>query len=1730
MGRKLNLSHLSDGECRQILDVIQRDFRLRQKEKDRIGILKKKVEEEEEKRSVLSRQQAFNQKHCMRCFSAFGMLFNKRGQCVVCHYFFCKECRICVHSILWICKGCITERQLQSQAFEWYYDKIKDRFRRYGSAKVVRSLYKRKSNEYSESPSDQSNTDSGFEHQLSPHRRNNSIPLEDKSTNTDKELLESMRPDMETVSTQWPPANRRNSYTRSESLSPDTESWQNIRLDPNIYKNNTSEISVEVFCEKMPTSPISKGITQHERFSAGIQPAVDPAVTHLKSLSPIPEMSSPECTEDSCPSMIGENEAEEKGIRRKKSSSRSRGIFGKINGSPLRLIKRGYPKSVTDDIDLNMIEENAKQSDEEADMKTSDILEASSSKQIRLDGIHADSVESVSDVSLPSMDGTDVDSLETQYLSAHSNLTTPDIENDSPSTPSTPVPGMLSLGKTFSQTFWDDVSFPHSSSSETLKSDQGDTNNDTQFFSTEEFLDEISNRSPTSQTPCSSEEDLFKKRSDDKNRQGSEDRTSPSSFASAKSYSTEYHTAQSELDSRVTSPQSAKTTSSSEYFTAFSEFSETKEDEQNNNSTRDSDESLSCCSSHESLSAKSEEMKTNFPQKNTIVKNIKTPEQAIEISGYAEEYDEDEETPNNSPTNKLIRYDSLSLVVEVSEDDGDLPDQPIPAYQMPRFSADYDSGHDSYSSESDHGRRRALRHYFQYERRFSPSSEEDPHSRQASFDSVDSYSHKSASLSSRQASIESTRTSDAGQSRKSSPDVELPINTEFCSDVNAQRRNPDVISESGTRESEADQQFNLQESETLNSAECSESTQNDTTDVLDKLLEVNYHHVVDTLESKELCEADVEKDTCQNDKSDLRDGLTPHEQSTPEEETLRNLIKTVPSMNPTAAIILQSPPEKKKMLSTKAELDLTNLSKKVLMRRDEVLESAEEMLTSANQMTEINDQMEELEQCLSSLEKTLAGDSDSDNDDSKHNRGDLSPQDRVVDDVHKLEQKLQVHDHCLGMETEQTAAIAVRMITNTALKVIATTENVIETEHAQIASVDVNHSTTESSSLSLHNDGKMLSVQETSVDSVKDLIPLTNANEIHNSMQMITNTGVKSQVSESHVCNTDIVVNPNVEENGNCVVNDQSVITNSSHSSTNLTTSSMKSGARRKDSMSGCRKKMKGMSEDEPAVECIDEVANEITHLEEKVYLSASHVFSLEDKLSKLESQVRGLDITASEELIGGLEDELALTLAQVAHSENQVCSAEDRIDQLKSRTGFVQGEEKEDKFSNFLTNVSEGFQAFSSSTESTPANSATSKRKASDGIDTIGEHHSSQSEVSNESTPANCEISKRKASDCIDTIAEHHSSRSEVSNSKAVSPKEIYCSSLHEDDVDGEYALESDEDEIFLVASSSIQTDFYQKPSSYGTFTRSISQPEVGTSARKKVDSFNDKRSVSVTDVSWEMPGMISFLDDSNIEFQPYSSSEEFSDDSQRINGSSNGSQRTHSTSGSDGSNEGNGDSQVENVNGQRNSCSDGNQDNNGSHDNQRNNSERSGESQTDVNNQHRNNGNNQVLYNETINGDTIQRDNDKSDSCLTNNCSDHNQKNGSSDDSQLTIQSSVLSQSIGDLISFNVNEEICVPCDINKTKKTSVESLESGDSHTNNDESVLSQQSIDDLISFNVNEEICGLAIPEGSQNNVSSLVFSSEANFNSQLEQGHTDTRTQSDIQFQNDLPMNSSYIES
>ncbi|XP_077997329.1 uncharacterized protein LOC144450559 [Glandiceps talaboti] len=194
MGRKLNLSHLSEEECKQILEVIQRDFKLRQSEEERLNKIQQDINQEHTKGIILSKKKTFNENYCIRCYSTFFFIFNRRVQCILCGYNVCKDCAECSEKTKkWTCTTCLTERDMKAQSCEWFYKQIKSRFRRFGSAKVVRSLYKRKV----ESESDHSNSDSGYDHTNSSPMSSmygsnvmlprEQVPTKDSATNTTAE-------------------------------------------------------------------------------------------------------------------------------------------------------------------------------------------------------------------------------------------------------------------------------------------------------------------------------------------------------------------------------------------------------------------------------------------------------------------------------------------------------------------------------------------------------------------------------------------------------------------------------------------------------------------------------------------------------------------------------------------------------------------------------------------------------------------------------------------------------------------------------------------------------------------------------------------------------------------------------------------------------------------------------------------------------------------------------------------------------------------------------------------------------------------------------------------------------------------------------------------------------------------------------------------------------------------------------------------------------------------------------------------------------------------------------------------------------------------------------------------------------------------------------------------------------------------------------------------------------
>ncbi|XP_068615180.1 rab effector MyRIP-like [Brachionichthys hirsutus] len=144
MGRKLDLSGLTDGEAEHVLKVVQRDMKLRKKEEARLSEMKQELAEEGSRCSILSKQHRFNEHCCIRCCAPFTFLLNPKRLCLDCRYNVCKTC--CTYSKrdkAWLCSACQKGRILRTQSLEWYYNNVKSRFKRFGSAKVLKTLYRK---------------------------------------------------------------------------------------------------------------------------------------------------------------------------------------------------------------------------------------------------------------------------------------------------------------------------------------------------------------------------------------------------------------------------------------------------------------------------------------------------------------------------------------------------------------------------------------------------------------------------------------------------------------------------------------------------------------------------------------------------------------------------------------------------------------------------------------------------------------------------------------------------------------------------------------------------------------------------------------------------------------------------------------------------------------------------------------------------------------------------------------------------------------------------------------------------------------------------------------------------------------------------------------------------------------------------------------------------------------------------------------------------------------------------------------------------------------------------------------------------------------------------------------------------------------------------------------------------------------------------------------------------
>ncbi|XP_036396661.1 melanophilin-like [Megalops cyprinoides] len=144
IGKKLDLTRLTDEEAKHVWEVILRDFDLRKKEEERLGELKTKIEKEGTKRELLGSQSSLTESHCIRCLQPFKFLLNSKRQCLDCQLYTCKACsRYNKKERGWVCDPCRMSRVLKIGTLEWYHQNVRARFKRFGSAKVMRSLQKR---------------------------------------------------------------------------------------------------------------------------------------------------------------------------------------------------------------------------------------------------------------------------------------------------------------------------------------------------------------------------------------------------------------------------------------------------------------------------------------------------------------------------------------------------------------------------------------------------------------------------------------------------------------------------------------------------------------------------------------------------------------------------------------------------------------------------------------------------------------------------------------------------------------------------------------------------------------------------------------------------------------------------------------------------------------------------------------------------------------------------------------------------------------------------------------------------------------------------------------------------------------------------------------------------------------------------------------------------------------------------------------------------------------------------------------------------------------------------------------------------------------------------------------------------------------------------------------------------------------------------------------------------
>nr|XP_022322544.1 titin homolog isoform X5 [Crassostrea virginica] len=284
ISKHMNLEHLSDAECEKILQVLQKDFELRDKEKQRLHKIEEDLKEEEEKTEVIAVKTKLNEEVCVRCCQKFGIIFNRKQLCLICKHYVCKRCaNYNDNDKGYTCQACLKERtqleeqerELKLKSFDWFYNNVSQKFKRFGSAKVVRSLYKQRGARGRAYHTD-NESDSGYDPSFLTNLRSGgmgggggSSAPEDGGQDNEEEPIANSEPEIESIGPAPVTTTTRSQASSIETLNHDNKkSYSNNNNNSssnssNSSSNSTAEVQVDNIPKEKSKEDIYKEAFEH---------------------------------------------------------------------------------------------------------------------------------------------------------------------------------------------------------------------------------------------------------------------------------------------------------------------------------------------------------------------------------------------------------------------------------------------------------------------------------------------------------------------------------------------------------------------------------------------------------------------------------------------------------------------------------------------------------------------------------------------------------------------------------------------------------------------------------------------------------------------------------------------------------------------------------------------------------------------------------------------------------------------------------------------------------------------------------------------------------------------------------------------------------------------------------------------------------------------------------------------------------------------------------------------------------------------------------------------------------------------------------------------------------------------------------------------------------------------------------------------------------------------------